>query len=83
MLVVLERNEDMGLLNHEDLDHLFIEVSGSGYKAVSCMLMWFILYVTTYPEIQAKVCFHVSQVTSYHIIVYLIFLWPLICIFGN
>ena len=55
MLVVLENNEDMGLLDHEDLDHLFIEVSGSGYKAVSCSLLWLILYVISYPDIQAKV----------------------------
>ena len=55
MLVVLENNEDMGLLDHEDLDHLFIEVSGSGYKAVSASLLWLILYVTSYPDIQTKV----------------------------
>ena len=55
MLVVLENNEDMGLLDHEDLDHLFIEVSGSGYKAVSASLLWLILYVTSYPDIQKKV----------------------------
>ena len=59
MLVVLENNEDMGLLDHEDLDHLFIEVSGSGYKAVSASLLWLILYVTSYPDIQTKV--HVSR----------------------
>ena len=57
MLVVLENNEDMGILDHEDLDHLFIDVSGSGYKAVSCTLLWLILYMTSYPKIQAKVSY--------------------------
>ena len=52
----------MGLLDHHDLDHLFIEVSGSGYKAVSCTLMWLLLYVTTYPEIQAKVTESVEEI---------------------
>lgn len=54
MLVMLERNEDCGLLDHEQLDALLVELSGSGHRALSVTLRWLLLYVASFPEVQEK-----------------------------
>ncbi|KAK3595752.1 hypothetical protein CHS0354_025381 [Potamilus streckersoni] len=55
MLVVMENNEDMGLLDQEDLDYLFLEICGSGFRAISSLILWLLAYMTTFQDVQTKV----------------------------
>ena len=58
MLIMLENNEDSGLLDQCDLDSVFIEMAGSGYKSMSVTLQWLILYVASFPDVQEQVHIH-------------------------
>ncbi|KAL3857812.1 hypothetical protein ACJMK2_012447 [Sinanodonta woodiana] len=55
MLVVMENNEDMGLLDQEDLDYLFLEICGLGFRAISASILWLLAYMITFQDIQKKV----------------------------
>lgn len=52
---MLEKGEDMGELNQDELDGLFVELSSSGYREISAVLLWLVLYVAYFPEVQNKV----------------------------
>lgn len=54
-LVMLERYDDMGQLDQDELDSLFVELCGSGYRQMTATLLWLILYISEFPEVQNKV----------------------------
>ncbi|XP_053376322.1 cytochrome P450 1A2-like [Mercenaria mercenaria] len=54
-LVMLERYDDMGQLDQDELDSLFVELCGSGYRQVAATLLWLVLYISEIPEVQNKV----------------------------
>jgi cytochrome P450 len=54
---MLERYDDMGQLDQDELDALFVELCGSGYRQVAATLQWLVLYISEIPEVQGKVRF--------------------------
>ncbi|WAR01257.1 CP1A1-like protein, partial [Mya arenaria] len=54
-LVMLELNEDSGVLSQEDLDGIFVELCSSGNQPISATLAWLILYVSYFPDVQDKI----------------------------
>ena len=54
-LVMLEQNEDMGELTQDELDSLFVELCNSGYRQQTAALLWLVLYVAYFPDVQDKV----------------------------
>ncbi|KAL4223735.1 cytochrome P450 1B1 [Mactra antiquata] len=54
-LLMLERYDDMGELDQSELDTLFIELCGTGYRQLASTISWLILYIASFPNIQHKV----------------------------
>jgi hypothetical protein len=47
----------MGQLDQDELDALFVELCGSGYRQVAATLQWLVLYISEIPDVQGKVRF--------------------------
>ncbi|XP_060563810.1 cytochrome P450 1B1-like [Ruditapes philippinarum] len=71
-LVMLERYDDMGQLDQDELDALFVELCGSGYRQVAATLQWLVLYISEIPDVQGKVYDELMSVVGKNRLPYLL-----------
>ncbi|XP_070205799.1 cytochrome P450 2U1-like [Littorina saxatilis] len=55
LLLYVESGEDSGLLTKDDLDHILLDLAGSGFQATAVTLTWLLGYMALNQDVQGEV----------------------------